>query len=163
MYEIKGKIFLEFSKTQKTALCNFLRALVKKLQDLSVDEILAKFIDDQKYYLEINSSRFSFLKESIDDEIFLSDCKLYLNECKKYYEYKKSQAPIVQAKKEFERKKRKFFQNIKMSKEKPTKKQLYYYDKLCKNYGLNKKESADFSKLDLKNMIDGILNEHKAD
>ena len=47
-----------------------------------------------------------------------------------------------------------------MSKEAPTKKQLYYYDKLCKRYNLEKKETENLSKLDLRNEIDRILNEY---
>ena len=48
--------------------------------------------------------------------------------------------PIINAQKEFEKKKRKFLQEVKMSKDKPTKKQLYYYDRLCKKYFLEKKD-----------------------
>ncbi len=39
MYEIKKQIYLNLTKNQKSALCNYLRALVKKSMDLSVDEI----------------------------------------------------------------------------------------------------------------------------
>ena len=48
MYEIKKQIYLDLSKTQKSALCNFLRALVKKSPELSVDNILNKFIEDER-------------------------------------------------------------------------------------------------------------------
>ena len=48
-----------------------------------------------------------------------------------------------------------------MSKEQPTKKQLYYYEKLCKRYGIEKKELA--SKLEARDEIDKILSEHEAD
>lgn len=167
MYQVKSKIFLELSKTQKSALCNFLRALVKKMPDLNVKEVLAKFLEDEKYYIEINSSRFEFLEDLIEDEKFISDSKLFIKECKKYYNYKKSQAPIIQAQKDFDKKKRKFLQEVKMSKELPTKKQISYYNSLCKRYNLEKKaKNADgetLSKLDLRNMIDEILNEHKTD
>lgn len=169
MYEVKSKIFLEFSKTQKSALCNFLRALVKKGvngdKNIQVSPILAKFLDDEKYYLEINSSRFEFLKDYIDDEKFISEAKLFIKECIKYYDYKKSQEPIIQAQKEFDKKKRKFLQEVKMSKEFPTKKQISYYKSLCKRYNIEKKDKnedgEDLSRLDLRNMIDEILNEHK--
>lgn len=165
MYEVKSKIFLEFSKTQKSAVCNFLRALVKKLSDLGVDEILDKFIEDEKYYLVINSSRFEFLKNIIDDEKFIYESKLFIKECKKYYDYKKSQEPVIAAQKEFEKKKRKFLQEVKMSKDIPTKKQLSYYKSLCKRYNIERQckneQGEDLSKLDLKNMIEEILNEHK--
>lgn len=161
MYEVKSKIFLNLTKTQKSALCSFLRALVKKLPDLSVDEILDKFIYDEKYYLELNSSRFEFLKDFLDDENFIKETKLYIKECRKYYDYKKSQEPFIQAQKEFEKQKRKFLQKVKMSKELPTKKQLYYYKSLCKRYNIElgvNGEIENLSKLDLRNLIDEILN-----
>jgi len=188
MYEIKNKIFLEFTKTQKSALCNFLRALVKKElnkdypspqplplpkhpPDVSLGRvargegasILQKFLEDEKYYLEINASRFEFLKDFLDDETFITEAELYIKECKKYYEYKKSQAPLIQAQKEFEKKKRKFLQEVKMSKEPPTKKQISYYNSLCKHYNKEKKDIDELSKLDLKNLINGILNEGKCE
>lgn len=160
MYEVKNRIFLELSKTQKSAICNFLRALVKKSPDLSVDKILEKFLDDERYYLEINSSRFEFLENFINDDKFISEAKLYIKECRKYYDYKKSQEPIIQAQKEFEKKKRKFLQEVKMSKELPTKKQLSYYKSLCKRYNIERKDESELSKLDLRNEIDSIIGLH---
>lgn len=158
MYEIKKQIYLDFTKNQKAAICNFLRALVKKSQDLSIEEVWENFIEDEKYYLELNCSRFEFIAEIIDDETFKSDTIKYLNECKKYYEYKEKQRPIIEANKAYEKKKRKFLQEVKMSKEPPTKKQLYYYEKLCKKYNLEKKELS--SKLEARNIIDKIITEH---
>lgn len=158
MYEIKKQIYTDLTKTQKSALCNFLRALVKKMPDISVEDILQKFLDDERYYLEINNSRFEFLSELIDDEQFLKDTVKYITECKRYYDYKKSQAPIIQAQKEFEKKKKAFLREVKMSKELPTKKQLYYYEKLCKRYNIKPEELS--SKLDARNKIDKILKEH---
>lgn len=149
------------TKNQKSALCGFLRALVKKSPELSIQEILDKFLEDERYYLEINASRFEFLVNVIDNDQFLKDTELFLKECRKYYDYKKKQEPIIQAQKEFEKKKRKFLQEVKMSKEQPTKKQLYYYEKLCKRYGIEKKELA--SKLEARDEIDKILSEHEAD
>ena len=161
MYEIKKQIYLDFTKNQKSALCGFLRALVKKSPELNADEVLDRFIEDERYYLEINSSRFEFIAEVIDDDRFIKDTLLFIKECRKYYDYKKKQEPIIQAQKEFEKKKRKFLQEVKMGKEEPTKKQLYYYEKLCKKYGLEKKELS--SKLEARDEIDKILTEHTAD
>ena len=124
MYEIKKQIYLDLTKNQKSALCNYLRALVKKSPESSTDDIIDKFIEDEKYYLEINASRFEFLSEKLYDNQFLADTELYIKECRKYYDYKKKQEPIIQAQKEFEKKKRKFLQEVKMGKEKPTKKIL---------------------------------------
>ncbi len=161
MYEIKKQIYLNFTKNQKAALCNFLRALVKKSPELSAEEVFDKFIEDETYYLEINNSRFEFIADIINDETFVNDTKLFIKECIKYYEYKKKQEPIIQAQKEFEKRKRKFLQEVKMSKDAPTKKQLYYYEKLCKKYNLEKKELT--SKLEACDEIDRILNEYSRD
>lgn len=158
MYEIKKQIYLNLTKNQKSALCNYLRALVKKSMDLTVEEIWDSFVADEKYYLELNCSRFEFLSEMIDEENFKTDTIKYLKECSKYYTYKEKQRPILEANKEFEKKKRKFLQEVKMSKEPPTKKQLYYYERLCKKYGLEKTELS--SKLEARNQIDKIIKEH---
>ncbi len=161
MYEIKKQIYLDMTKNQKAALCNFLRALVKKSPELSSEEILDKFINDERYYLEINASRFEFIADKIDDNQFLKDTELFIKECRKYYDYKKKQEPIIQAQKEFEKKKRKFLQEVKMSKEEPTKKQLYYYEKLCKKYNIERVNLT--SKLQARNEIDKIIQEHSHD
>ena len=163
MYQIKNRIYLELDKTQKTAICNNLRALVKQNLNLSIDEILNKFIENEKYYLELNASRFPFLKELIDENSFRKDTEDYIKECVKYYQYKEKQRPIIEAQKEFDKKKRKFLQEVKMSKEEPTKKQLYYYDKLCKKYCIEKKDVRELTKLDLKNEIERIIDEHSDD
>lgn len=163
MYEVKNRIYGKLNRVQKTGLCNFLRALVKQNMDLSIDEIYDKFVEDERYYEELNVSKFEFLADMIDDEQFCSDTKLYIRECKRYYEYKQAQAPIIAANKEFEKKKRKFLQDVKMSKEKPTKKQLYYYEKLCKRYNEEGIDTETASRLDLRNEIERILDEHSGD
>ena len=163
MYQIKNRIYLNFDKTQKSGVCNFLRALVKQNLNLSAAEIMDKFLEDERYYLELNASRFPFLEEVIDDRVFLKDTEDYIRECIKYYEYKEKQRPIIEANREFEKKKRKFLQEVKMSKEKPTKKQLYYYDRLCKKYSIEKKDVNNLSKLDLRDEIEKIINEHSED
>lgn len=163
MYQIKNRIYPDFDKTQKSGVCNYLRALVKQNLNLSYSEILNKFVDDEKYYLELNTSRFPFLADFIDSKEFLKDTEDYIKECIKYYEYKERQRPIIEANKAFEKKKRKFLQEVKMSKEKPTKKQLYYYDRLCKKYSIEKKNVEELSRLDLRDEIERILNEHSDD
>lgn len=163
MYQIKNRIYPAFDKTQKSGVCNYIRALVKQNTGLSVNEILEIFLEDERYYQELNASRFPFLKEFLDEEEFLKDTKDYIYECKKYYDYKEKQRPFIEAQKEFEKKKRKFLQEVKMSKEEPTKKQLYYYEKLCKRYSLEQKDTEGLSKLDLRDEIERILNEHSDD
>ena len=158
MYEIKKEIYQNLTKNQKSALCNYLRALVKKSECQNIEEIWQKFVEDEKYYLELNCSRFEFLSEILYEDWFKYDTIKYLNECKKYYDYKEKQKPIIEANKEYEKKKREFLREIKMSKEPPTKKQLYYYEKLCKKYNLEKKGLT--SKLEAKNEIDKIIKEY---
>lgn len=158
MYQIKNQIYQDMTKTQKSALCNFLRALVKKSPQMSVEDIYDKFVEDERYYLEINNPHFEFLEDYLDSDKFMEESILYLKECHRYYDYKKKQEPIIQAQKEFEKKKREFLKEVKMSKEAPTKKQLYYYDRLCKKYNIEKKELT--SKLEARDEIDKILNEH---
>lgn len=159
MYEIKKQIYQNLTKNQKSSLCNHLRSMVKNFPDLSAQQVFEKFCEDEKYYLELNCSKFEFLSEIMDDEAFVSDSMKYLYECKKYYDYKEKQRPIIEANKEFEKKKRKFLQEVKMSKQPPTKKQLYYYDKLCKKYGIDKIELT--SKLEARDIIDKIITEHE--
>lgn len=158
MYEIKKQIYLDFTKNQKSALCNYLRAQVKKTPELDEDEIFDKFMEDEKYYLELNCSRFEFLKNILFEDWFKKDTKKFIHECKKYYNYKERQKPILEANKAFEKQKREFLKKVKMSKEPPTKKQLYYYDKLCKKYNLEKQELS--SKLEALEQIDKIISEH---
>ena len=162
MYQIKFRIYNYFDKTQKSGICNSIRALVKQNLNLSSYELLDKFLDDEKYYLSQNSSRFPFLQGFIDEDNFIKDTELYIVECKKFYEYKELQRPYVEKQKVFEKKKRKFLQDVKMSKEAPTTKQLYYYDKLCKKYSIEKKDVELLSKLDLKKEIERILNENSS-
>lgn len=163
MYEVKKRVYPSLSKNQKSALCNYLRAFVKKMPELDVNDIWQKFYDDEKYYLEINSSRFEFLCDIIDEEDFYNDTMLFLRECRKYFDYKKSQEPILQAQKAFEKQKREFLKELKMKSEKPTKKQLYYYDALCKKYKIEKDDVEELSKFDLKERISRIIDEHTAD
>ena len=97
------------------------------------------------------------------EDKFKEETILYLSECKKYYEYKKLQEPLRAKQKEFEKQKRKFLQEVKMSKEPPTKKQLYYYDRLCKKHNIEKLAVEELSKLDLKREIGKIIDEHSGD
>lgn len=160
MYQIKKRIYKDFDNTQKNAVCNNLRALVKQNLKLSPSEILEKFTENEKYYLELDASRFPFLADCIEESEFLSDTEAYISECIKYYRCKEAQKPLIEAQKEYEKKKRKYLQEVKMSKEKPTQKQVYYYTKLCKRYNIELKDINELSKLDMRNEIDRILNEN---
>lgn len=159
MYNIKNQIFLNLTKTQKSALCGFLRAYVKKSPNVDIEKLLDGFLEDERYYLEINNPHFEFMEEYLEDEDFRREALSFMRECRKYYDYKKAQEPLIQAQKAYEKKKREFLKEVKMSHEPPTKKQLYYYERLCKKYNLEKKELS--SKLEARNEIDKIIKEHE--
>ena len=80
MYQIKNRIYPDFDKTQKSGVCNFLRALVKQNLSLTCSEIMDKFLEDEKYYLELNASRFPFLADYINEKSFLKDTEDYIKE-----------------------------------------------------------------------------------
>ena len=146
-------------------LCTFLRSFCKNAKgdvgvNIDVDELFNKFEEDQEYYLKVNASRFPFLTDYLYDDTFIAETKEYIKACLKYYNYKESQAPLIQKQKEFDKKKRKFLQEVKMSKEPPTKKQLYYYERLCKKYNIEMKNTDELSKLDMRNEIERIIDEH---
>ena len=169
MYATKQRIYIYLDKTQKSMLCTFLRSFVRSEVNEGVnteadhDKIFNKFIEEQEYYLKQDASRFPFLKDYLTDSDFLTETKDYIRACTKYYEYKKAQAPLVTKQKEFEKKKRKFLQEVKMSKENPTKKQLYYYERLCKKYNIEMKDTSSMSKLSMRDELDRIINEHSRD
>lgn len=160
MYNIKQQIYSYFDKTQKSHLCSFLRSFVKQKFKLSVDAIFSEFVEEQDYYLKVKNSRFEYIQDVLFSDEFEKETKRYIRACKVYYENKELQKPLREKQKEFEREKRKFLQKVKMSKEVPTKKQIYYYEKLCKRYNIEKKDVELLSKLDMKNEIEAILNEH---
>ena len=56
---------------------------------------------------------------------------------------------------------RKKAQEYKMSKLKPTKKQLFYYDKITKAHGVQKKDTTNATRLDLKNWIIEIIEKNE--
>jgi hypothetical protein len=160
MYNVKQQIYLYFDRTQKSHLCSFLRSFVKQHFNESVEEIFRKFIDDESYYIEMGSSRYEFIKEFLLEDCFIKDTKMFISACRRYYEQKNLQKPFLEKQKNFEREKRKFLQNVKMSKEPSTSKQKFYYEKLCSRYNIEKKNADKMSKLDMKNEIERILNEH---
>ena len=46
MYQIKNRLYPDFDKTQKSGVCNYLRALVKQNLGLTYSDILDKFLED---------------------------------------------------------------------------------------------------------------------
>ena len=132
----------------------------KKFVQYNIEELCNKFLEDEKYYLDINNPHFEFVGEFLDNDEFYNDLKKFF----KYCEYEKTQKeklkPYIEQQKEIAKLARKKVQDYKMSKLKPTKKQLYYYDKITKAHHVEKKDVENASRLDLRNWITEIIDEY---
>lgn len=157
MFYIKQNLFLYLTPRQKSQLLSFLKSFVKKHQNLGVDDILDKFIEEENYYFEIDNPHFEFIIDYFEDEEFLRDFKLFVKSVFEELKYKEAQKPIIEAQKAKAKEFRKKAQDFKMSKMKPTKKQLYYYEKVARAHGVPIKDTKDASRLDLRDWIMQII------
>lgn len=158
MQSIKPNIFNYLTKVQKSDLCHYIASFVKKDFDETSEKLTEKFIEDQKYYLEINSTRFPWIEEFLDEPEFKEQLELYIKECQKKFKYQEKQKPLYEKQKAYMKEQRKKAQETKMSKEPPTKAQLSYYKKLCKKFKIeNPIDVENASKLSLRDAIDEIL------
>ena len=160
MYYLKNTLFLDLTKNQKASLFGFLKSFVKKHSDKNTAEILDLFIEDEQYYFEVENPHFEWIIPMFESEKFLKELVLLINENKKQLQQKEFQKPFIEKQKQLAKEQRKKASEFKMSKEAPTKKQLYYYEKLCKQYRLEQNDTSQMSRLDLKNIIGDILDEH---
>ena len=158
MQSVKPQIFNYFTKVQKSDLCHFIASYVKKDFDEATEVLAEKFIEDQKHYLEINSTRFPYLAEFIDEPEFSKELELYIKECKQKYKYQEKQKPMYEKQKAYMKEQRKKVQESKMAKDFPTRAQISYYKKLCQKFTIEKPlDIKNASKLDLRDAIDKIL------
>lgn len=161
MFAVKKQLFNYLSKNQKSDFCKYFESYVKKhAKEKGKDALLQSFLEDEKYYLEINSSRFEWIEEYLDDDIFHKELGLYLNEILKKIEYKEKQKPLLEKQKEYNKLQRKNVQEAKMAKDIPTKAQVSYYKSLCKkkNIAIDEEWLKTASKLDYKNAINELVN-----
>ncbi len=159
MNSVKSKVFNYLTKAQKSDFCHYLYAYVKKHYEKQTSEIADMFLDDEKHYLEINSTRFEWLGEYLEDEEFHKDLELYIKDCRKKCEMAERQRPYYEKQKEYAREQRKKAQEFKMSKLPPTKAQISFYSKLVKKYQQENTLNPDeASRLDYKKAIEDILS-----
>ncbi len=158
MYYLKNTLFLELTKNQKSSLFCFIKSFVKKHCDKSCDEILQLYIEDEQYYYAQNNPHFEWIIKEFEKDNFIKELKILINENKKQLEIKEKQKPFLEMQKKIAKEQRKKTSEFKMSKQPPTKKQLYYYEKLCKKYNLDMDDTSSLSKLDLKNKISEIID-----
>lgn len=153
----KKDLFQNLSKIQKNSLCSFLKSFTTKKK--STDEIflLKEFLEEQEYYIKLEKPYFCFIEEALTNEKFLMDLKLFIKAICFRAKQKEIQKPYLEKQKQFAREQRKKAQEFKMSKESPTSKQLSYYKSLCKKQNLSPQTLEGLSKLDLKNMIEKLL------
>ena len=153
----KNNSFLNLTKTQKAALLSHLKRFTKKHSSYGVQKILDEFIEEEDYYREVGNIHFEWIFEELEKEVFLNEIKSYISYLLFELEQKERQKPFLEEQKKRAKQMRRQAQEFKMSKDAPTKKQLYYYEKLCKKYNIAQKETENLSRLDLRNMIDEIL------
>ena len=159
MFYIKQNLFLYLTPRQKSQLLSFLKSFVKKHSNLSVEDILDKFIEEENYYSEINNPHFEFILDYLEDEDFMREFKIFAKSVFEEMKYKETQKPIIEAQKAKAKEFRKKAQDFKMSKMKPTKKQLYYYEKVARAHGIAMKDVSNASRLDLRDWIMEIIDQ----
>ena len=157
-YHIKQNLFLYLTPRQKSQLLSFLKSFVKKHSNLSVDDIFDKFTEEENYYSNIENPHFEFIIGYLENEDFYKDFKLFVKSVFDELKYKEAQKPIIEAQKAKAKEFRKKAQDFKMSKLKPTKKQLYYYEKVARAHNVKMNEVKNASRLDLRNWIMEIID-----
>ncbi len=159
---LKNQVFNYLTKIQKSGLSSYISSFVKKNSDKTTEDLIDKFVENENYYLAIDSARFPCLSEFIEDSEFLGDLELWIKDVQKKLEQKEKQKPFYEKQKQYMKEQRKRIQEFKMSKAPPSKAQLSYYKSLCKKYKLeNSLDIETASKLDFKNAISKILEENK--
>ena len=160
MFDIKSSLFLYLTQRQKSQLLGTLKSYYKKFFSLTIEDLCNKFLEDESYYLNINNPHFEFIKEYLNNEDFYLDLKKYFS----FLEYEKKEKeklkPLIEKQKLLQKELRKKASDFKMSKLKPTQKQLMYYDKITSNHNIKKKDTTNASRLDLRNWIMEIINEY---
>lgn len=160
-YFNKNNAFLELSKTQKSSLLAHLKLFVKKHSDLNVQSVLDEFIEEEYYYKEVGNPNFEWIFEYFEKDSFINELKNYIHFLLFNLEQKEKQKPFLEEQKKRAKEIKKQAQEFKMSKMPPTAKQIYYYEKLCKSHNIEKQSTQNLSRLDLKNMINKILEDTK--
>ena len=158
MQNIKNSLFLYLTLRQKSQLLGTLKSYSKKFSELNSEELAYKFLEDEKYYIDIKNPHFEFVGEYFEDDNFLKDLKKFFDFCTYEKRQKELMEPYLDKQKELAKQMRKRAQEFKMSKLKPTKKQLMYYDKITKTHNVEKKDTENASRLDLRNWIMEIID-----
>ena len=153
---------LNFTKTQQASLKNHIKTFVKKNFDKPSKDILNCFIEDLKYDFSLDNSRYFWLKDYLDDKNLVKELLFLIDKNKKLLQYKESQKPYIEKQKAKAKVYRQKLKKLKQSHEKPTKKQISYYNSLCEKLGIEKTDITDKSKADLIELIGQLVEkEHE--
>jgi hypothetical protein len=160
MDSIKSKIFIYLSSAQKSEFCHYVATFTKKNHDKSFDNIADLLIEEEKYYLEIDSSRHPWIEEFLEEETLFKDLILFIKDVQRKLLYKEQQKPFLEKQKVYMKEQRKFLRDQKMSKTPPTQKQVAYFKSLCKKYGIDTQiiNPENASRLDYKNALNILLD-----
>lgn len=159
MQYIKNSVFLYLTPRQRSQLVSFLRSFAKKHQNCDENELLDKFIEEENYYMDVGSPHFEFALDNFSNDEFLGDVIKFFKYI--FWENKQKEAlkPLLERQKASQKEARKRANDYKMSKLKPTKKQLWYYDKVARAHNVPKKPLEGATRLDLRNWIMEIIDD----
>ena len=162
MQNIKNILFLYLTPRQKSQLLGTLKAYSKKF-DLGSEDLAYKFLNDEKYYIDIENPHFEFVGDYLEDDNFFNELKKFFDYCAWEKRQKELMEPYLDKQKQIAKELRKKAQEFKMSKLKPTQKQLKYYDKITKSHNVVAKDTTNATRLELRNWIMEIIENDKED
>ncbi len=157
MFKVSYFILYKLTKNQKSSLISFVKIFAKKHSDLSAEDIWAEFVDDIEYDFAIENPKFPWIKDYLYENDFEKDIKNIIKNTLQQLVYNERQKPYIDKQKALAKEARKRATEWRQSHEKPTKKQISYYNALCDKKRIEKSDLSDKSKFDLKNMIAKLL------
>lgn len=163
MYKFSYYFLDNLTKNQKSSIVSYVKIFVKKHQTLSIEDIWAEFVSDIEYDFAINNPRFPWMKDCLYEVGFEKDVKNIIKSTLQQILYKERQKPYIAKQKELAKEARKRASDWRQSHEKPTKKQILYYNALCEKKRKPKDALSDKSKFDLKLMIAKLLENSDAE
>ena len=153
------KVINTFTRNQQVALLSHLKILTKKNPNATEQEIVVKFLEEQDYLFAIKQPMFEWLQPYIEETDFVRDVRVIIKDNLKYISYYEKQKPYREKQKAFIKMVREKNKEDKMSRMKPTKKQISYYKALCRKHNVDEVDLTNKSRLYLKNMISEMVDE----
>jgi len=159
MFSLHFKILDNISKRQKSSLMAFVKNFVKKSDICDRDELSEKIFDELQEEVKTENSLYFWVREYLENRYFQSDIRFLVQKCLRDKKQKQAQAVYNEKRKLYLKEFRRKVVQKRQSHEKPTAKQIKYYKYLCEKSGKTPENTENKSKLDLINLINGIINE----